>query len=383
MAAATDTEVLAQYYDNYVADQERRLPLPADPRFPETVRLAERIDDNHWSALETVPTDQDRASFERLRQKSASAAEIVVRMLAVFLGADELALDGLGAMQDVRKKEIEDSIKRRANQEVTHSRVYSNLAQCILDPATYERAQKIDKSHPALQQLRTWARNEIVDQPAYKQQLVLGVLELVMFVALFVIPHVLKKMNVCPTLADANMLISRDESDHVDSAAAAVQESFALAPREVRAALIRETRRLLLAGCAAVDPMLGWVFEPGKVMDIGYGEAQKWTQYMCNRFMQKINRLEQYSDCGGKEPVFPAVVQCPLPWMEILSVPNARVNFFEVGVAVYDKKAKAETLQLATAAEIAQWRPIVRGVTETPLRFAAQVLSEIDKLLPK
>jgi D-aminopeptidase len=69
--------------------------------------------------------------------------------------------------------------------------------------------------------------------------------------------------------------------------------------------------------------------------------------------------------------------------MEILSVPNARVNFFEVGVAVYDKKAKAETLQLATAAEIAQWRPIVRGVTGTPLRFAARVLSEIDKLLPK
>jgi hypothetical protein len=81
-------------------------------------------------------------------------------------------------------------------------------------------------------------RKEIVGQPAYRQQLALGVFEVVTFSALFVVPHALKKTGVCPTLSDANVLISRDESDHMDAAAAMMQESFGTAPLEVRAAAV-------------------------------------------------------------------------------------------------------------------------------------------------
>lgn len=376
--AQTDVQVLQKYYDEVVADRGRRLPLPADPRFPETVRLANRIDGNHWPASETVPSAQDRATFERLRQKSPETAEIVVRTLTVFLGADEIALDGLGEMQDVRKKEVEDSIKRRANQEVTHSQVYSNLAQCILDPATYERARALDAEHPALVHLRAWMRKEIVGQPAYKQQLALGVFEVVTFSALFVVPHALKKTGVCPTLSDANALISRDESDHMDAAAAMMQESFGTAPPEVRAAAAREVCRALQEGCAAVDPMLRWVFETGKVVDVGYAEAQKWTHYVCNRFMQKFNRLGQFSDCSGA--VFPAAAKCPLPWMEMLSVTNTRVNFFEVLVGTYDKMASAQTMRLPSSAEMAEWEAVDGGATKTALRFSDRTLAEVRRL---
>lgn len=362
MAWTADENMLQQYWDHTVADPpERRLPLPRDGRFPETVRLGARVDANHWTATETIPNSVDRETFERLRARAPGAAEVVVRMLAIFLGADEVVLGALGKIDptQLRKKEVEVTIVRRQNQEVTHSEVYSNLAQCILDPATYARTQELDATHPAAAGLRRWVAENTQGRPPYKQQLALGVFEVVTFSALFVVPHALKKTSVCPTLSNANQLISRDESDHMDVAAAVMQEAYGTAPATVRAAAVREVRRLLESGCAAVDPMLQWVFETGKVVDVGLEEARAWTRYVCNRFMRQVNRLGQFDGSGGAEPVFPEVVECPLPWMELLSVPNERANFFEVAVAQYDKMVGPETLALPSAAEVAN-QPALR-----------------------
>jgi hypothetical protein len=94
--------------------------------------------------------------------------------------------------------------------------------------------------------------------------------------------------------------------------------------------------------------------------------------------MQKFNRLGQFSDCSG--PVFPATVKCPLPWMEMLSVTNTRVSFFEVLVGTYDKKADARTMRLPSAAEMTEWEAKVGGAVKTALRFSDRTLAELRRL---
>lgn len=367
------SEKLSAYYDANVADKGRRLPLPESPRFPRTIALSARIDANHWPHTETFPGPQDRDSFEQLRKTAPGVAEVVVRTMAVFLGADEIVLDGLKCCSDPHQLEIEAAMARRKNQEVTHSLVYSILVDGILDRETAARARDLDATAGQLASLRNWMASVLKNAASYEQQLALGIFEVTCFAALFTVPHGLKKTDTMPTFNSANQLISRDEEDHMNQAAAQVAEIFADAPLELRAEMIELVRDMLREACQAVDPMLSWVFGNEKVNGVGYKEAMEWTKYVCNRFMGQVNLDGKYSDCGGNVPPWPDVVVCPLPWMEMLSVTNTRGNMFEITVMTYDKSKTSQTMLWPSAEETAKHPSVQtpRGVlkfTETELQ---------------
>ena len=278
-----------------------------------------------WVASE-VDFEGDVAHFEAL--KPAERA-FILRVLAFFAGSDGVVCENLSINfeAEVQAPEARAFYAVQSMMEVIHSHTYALMIDRLVRDADHKR-ELFGAIHtdPAIGRKADWALKWMNRARPFGERLVaFACLEGIHFSAAFAAIFWLKKRGVCPGLAQANALISRDEGLHTNFAVAVFKMLADKPDADTVVKIVRE----------AVEVEEAFVAEalPVAVIGMNADVMQQYVRFVADRLVYDLIGEKIYN------------AENPLSWMDQISL-EAKNNFFEKKVTEYQFNIMAKPATL-------------------------------------
>lgn len=268
---------------------------------------------------EEITLIQDLLDWETLDNNEQ---HFILMVLAFFASSDFIVNENLDEdfTENIQIPELKMYYHFQEMMEDIHSQTYLLLLDTLvkdeqLKDSLFNSVRTID----SIKAKANWARNWISNGTFVERLVAFACVEGIFFSASFCSIFWLRKRGLMPGLAQANMLISRDEGMHRDM-------SILLFKKYITNKL--DNNKVINMIKSAVEIETQFVKEslPYKLKGMNVEMMIKYVKYVANHLSINIIDTKVYQD-----------IENPFPWMEMISL-EGKTDFFSKRVVNYAKQ---------------------------------------------